>query len=84
MTNQEITPEIADIALRALYHHPRSSATIVEMLTGVRFDTPPLPPTAEEEAQVHDAVEETITLYHSSFRSAVKEVLGEDPEDWVL
>lgn len=79
----EITPEMKQAVLRSLYHHPRSSPIITEMLTGERFDSPPPQPTEAEKEMAREIVEDLVALHYRAFREACIEVTGEDPEtDW--
>ena len=83
MSADKITPEMREAVMRTLYHHPRSSPIIVEMLTGEVFEAPPPQPTDEQKQMACETVEELIALHYKSFREACIEVLGEDPEtDW--
>jgi hypothetical protein len=76
--------EMFEAVISVLYHHPRSSPMITSVITHLDFTsyTPPQP-TENQAKLAHDAVEELLTNYHNAFREACKEVLGEDPEEWV-
>ncbi len=83
MPEEQVTPEMEEAVHRTLYHHPRSSPAIVQLLTGKTYDVPPLPPTKEQEKIAHGVVEELISIHYSTFRQACIEVTGEDPaENW--
>jgi hypothetical protein len=79
MTNEKISPELRTAVLRTLYHHPRSSPAIVQLLTREVFETPPPKPTEDEKRMAHDTVEELIGIHYNAFREACLEVIGEDP-----
>ncbi len=80
---ENMTPELKDAIIRALYHHPKTTPIIVRILTGRAFDTPPPLPTDEEKKQTETIVEELVAYYFKAFRNACIEVTGEDPEkDW--
>ena len=84
MSADTISPAMREAVMKTLYHHPRSTPAIVQMLTGVAFKVPPLRPTVEEEQIAHETVEQLIALHYATFRQACIEVLGEDPEtDWI-
>ncbi len=78
MSSDKISPEMREAVMRTLYHHPRSSATIVQMLTGEVFAEPPPKPTEEERQMAHEIVEQLIALHYDVLRQAVIEVTGED------
>ena len=83
MCGARVTPEMEEAVHRTLYHHPRSSPAIVQLLTGRTYDTPPHPPTEVQEQMAHDVVEELITIHYTTLRKACIEVTGEDPtEHW--
>ena len=81
---EEVTEEMTAAVEKTLYHHPRSSPIIVQLLIGKTFNTPPSVPSEEEKAMAHEVVEELIALHYRSLRLAFIEVLGEDLEtDWM-
>ena len=78
---QQMTPELEEAVWRTLYHHPHSSAIIVQLLTGRTFKTPPPVPTDKQRQMAHDVVEELLRLHYRSLNEAMKEVIGEELED---
>ncbi|MDP3731099.1 MAG: hypothetical protein Q8R34_01220 [bacterium] len=77
----EITLEMREAAMKTLYHHPRSSPFIVQMITGRVFEAPPPKPTEKEKQIANETVEALLKYYYENLRQAVLEVTGEDIEE---
>jgi hypothetical protein len=71
------TTEMEAAVWSSLYHDPRSSPVIVQILTGKVFDTPPPMPTDKQRQMARPVVEELLRLYYTTFATAVAEVTGE-------
>ena len=76
----EIIAEVRQAVMRTLYHHPRVTPIIVEMLTGETFETPPPLPTDKERALAVEKVEKMVNRYYDSLGDAYSAILGENLE----
>ena len=80
----KFTQEEVEAYISTLYHHPRSSPMIASLLIGLDLESnPPSPPTEKQKEIALAEVEKALDIYYAAFRQAVKEVTGEDPEEWV-
>lgn len=73
-----VSPELEDAVWSTLYYDERSSPTIIFMLTGRTFSTPPLPPTEEQKIMAREIVEGLLFLHYTAFADAVRETAGEE------
>ncbi len=78
---KHLTPEMEEAIISTIYHHPMGGRTILELLAGRAFKTPPPVPTDEQRQMAHDIVEELLRLHYRSLNEAMKEVIGEELED---
>ena len=80
MPETKITPEMEAAVWATLYHDPRSSPIIVQMLTGRVFETPPPRPTDEQCQMAHQVVEELLRFHYTNLNAAMIEVIVEELE----
>lgn len=74
MTDVIISSEMDAAVWSTLYHHKDSSPEIVQMVTGVVFETPPPVPTELQKEMAHSEVKKLLRLYHN-FNKAMCEVV---------
>ena len=75
-----LSPEMEAAVMSTLYHDPRSSPIIVQILTGRVFETPPPLPTSEQRLIAHSTVEELLYIHYDTLRESMRVVIGEELE----